>query len=90
MTPLAITAVHYVLSRLPYLSKSDELKSDLSWVRGAFAFSGFASSMAHIYAVGAALQSNGMSRSIYFGVSNAQVKAANVDKIALGAAFFLQ
>lgn len=90
LTPLALAALHYVLSRLLKQSKSAKPSSDLPWIRGALAFAGVVSSIAHIYALAGALLSSGVRRSVYFGVSNAQASAATVDKIALGAAFFLQ
>ena len=90
MTPLALTAVQYLLYRLANLSESKERTSDQLWVRGAFAFAGIASSITHIYAVGGAILSKDIHTSIYFSVSNAQVTAASVDKIALGAVLFLQ
>ena len=90
MTPLALTALHYVLSRVLRSSKSTRFTSDLLWIRGALAFAGFASSISHIYALASALFSSRIHRSIYWGISNADVSAAGVDKLALGAAFFLQ
>ncbi len=90
MTPLALTVLQYLFSRLFNLVKSAEPASDLPWIRGALAFAAFASSISHLYAVACTLLSSGIHRSIYFGISNAQVAAAGVDKIALGSALFLQ
>ncbi len=90
LTPLALAALHYVLSRLLNSSESTKPASEVPWIRGALAFAAVASSMAHIYALFSATLSSSIHRSIYFGISNAQVSSANIDKIALGAAFFLQ
>lgn len=90
MTPLALTALHYVLSWLLSPSRSAKPASDLPWIRGALAFSVVVSAVAHIYALASTLLSSDTRRNIYSGISNAQVSAANLDKIALGAAFFLQ
>ena len=90
LTPLALAALHYVLSKLLELFKSTKPTSGVPWIRGALAFAAIASSMAHIYALSSAILSSSIHRNIYFGISNAQVSSANNDKIALGAAFFLQ
>ena len=90
LTPLAVAAMQYIISAVLSRSISMERASDLLWIRGALGFAIAASSMTHIYALAGAFLSTDVSRNIYFGVSNAQVSVADVDKIALGAAFFLQ
>lgn len=90
LTPLAVVALHYIFSAVLSSSISTEPASDLPWIRGALGFAIAASSMTHIYALAGAFMSRDISRSIFFGISNALVTAADVDKIALGAAFFLQ
>lgn len=90
MTPLALTVLQYLLSRLFNVVRSAEPASDLPWIRGALGFAAVASFISHMYVVACALLSSGIHRSIYFGISNVQVSAASVDKIALGFALFLQ
>ncbi len=93
MTPLYVAALHYALSQILGLTakgKAHHPHSDLLWVRGAFAFAGLASSMTHVYALAGGIQSKGGLHSMYAGISNFDVSAAGVGKVALGAALFLQ
>lgn len=90
VTSLALVMLHNGFSRLVKPSRSGKPPSDLPWIRSALAFAFVVSSMGHIYVVASSFFSSGIHRSVYFGISNAQVLAADVDKVALGAAFFLQ
>lgn len=90
MTPLALTVLHYLLSQVLRSSRSTQSTFARQRIRGALAFAGTASSISHIYALVSALFSSRINRNIYWGISNVQVSAAHTDKLALGAAFFLQ
>ena len=90
VTSLALTTLHYAFSKLFKPSKGGKHSQDLPWIRSALAIAVVVSSAAHTYVIANAFLSSGIKRSVYFGISNAQVLAADVDTVALGSAFFLQ